>query len=163
MTVLPGLIAGASLGALLTALLIVVLEIRFAYWRPDEPRLRRWFAKRTREANSRIRIVWSPDALPKMEDVMDLLIEQSKKVPVDIVFGPADSGAKELERNLTARVHPSSLKIKILDVIPDQDFAVLVSCDPVRLDEFGLDIFQRLIVQAKLPLQDTIGHAPFAL
>jgi hypothetical protein len=46
---------------------------------------------------------------------------------------------------------------------PDQDPAVLIYCQALGLDEFGLEVLDIRLIQGKLPLEGPIRHAPLAL
>jgi len=46
---------------------------------------------------------------------------------------------------------------------PNENFTTLIGCDPLRLDQFGFDILQIVIVQLKPPPQCTVRHAALVL
>jgi hypothetical protein len=46
---------------------------------------------------------------------------------------------------------------------PDQDFALLINGQPLRLNEFLLEGFQVLVIKLELHLEGAVGNAPTAL
>mgnify|MGYP003299217752 CR=1 FL=1 len=43
---------------------------------------------------------------------------------------------------------------------PDQHFPLFINREPLALNEFGLQVFQVVIIQVKLALERSIGQAP---
>ena len=46
---------------------------------------------------------------------------------------------------------------------PDQHGAVFVGCQALALNQFALEVFERLAIEAELPLQQAIGDPTTAL
>jgi len=57
------------------------------------------------------------------------------------------------------RRESSRLRHRSLCTDPDQDCTILIHRAPLSLNEFNLQVLERLVIKLELPLEEVVGHA----
>ena len=57
----------------------------------------------------------------------------------------------------------SGFRFRIRFTGPDENAAVFINCQAFRVNEFFLEVLDKVIIETKLPFEHPIRHAPFTL